>query len=439
MANYTNNLNLEKQNGNEYVSIEAINNNFNTIDKAISDFDAKTAGGTAAALTLTIDTIRSYRPGMKITIIASKNSSSSNITLKINNLATLPVYKPNTTEAPKIIAGKPYTFILSQDQSYFFLDASAEGNAVAEHVLAGDFFSNETDSNIPGIMPNNGSIGTQTLTNEGAEYTIPAGYHNGLGKVKAAITGLIASVIKAGTTVGGILGAFTSDATATASQILSGVTAYVNGSKVTGTIVSKAAATYTPGTTDQTIAAGQYLSGAQTIKGDANLLTSNVLKGKTIFGVPGKASVVDTADANAVAADISSGKTGYVNGNKVTGTLVATKYATGTVLANSTPSNATLQDGTVINAYQAAVSGLSFLPKNIVAFAMYGTEEYGVSYNQHGPAVSSKVFNSYRAPASGPGAAYKLHSTVNPFIVTETGFVLPVLQGGITYTWYAYE
>lgn len=55
------------------------------------------------------------------------------------------------------------------------------------------------------------------------------------------------------------------------------------GSKVT----KKSAKTYTPGTSDQTIGSGQYLSGAQTIKGDSNLVGSNILSGKTIFGVPG--------------------------------------------------------------------------------------------------------------------------------------------------------
>lgn len=79
----------------------------------------------------------------------------------------------------------------------------------------------------------------------------------------------------------------TSDATATAAQILSGATAYVGGSKVTGSVSSKSAATYTPTTSDQTIAAGQYLSGAQTVKGDAALLAQNIRSGVSIFGVAG--------------------------------------------------------------------------------------------------------------------------------------------------------
>lgn len=71
---------------------------------------------------------------------------------------------------------------------------------------------------------------------------------------------------------------------------LSGSTAYANGVKYTGSISSKAAATYTPTTSDQTINAGQYLSGAQTIKGDANLQAGNIANGITIFGVTGSLS-----------------------------------------------------------------------------------------------------------------------------------------------------
>lgn len=63
-------------------------------------------------------------------------------------------------------------------------------------------------------------------------------------------------------------------------------TVSVSGSN-TSQLTAKAAATYTPTTADQTIASGQYLTGAQTIKGDANLLAENIKDGVTIFGVTG--------------------------------------------------------------------------------------------------------------------------------------------------------
>ena len=81
----------------------------------------------------------------------------------------------------------------------------------------------------------------------------------------------------------------TADATAVAGDMLKGKTAYVKGNKVTGTIESMDAQTYTPGTSAQTIAAGQYLAGNQTIAGDANLVPENIVEGKSIFGKAGTA------------------------------------------------------------------------------------------------------------------------------------------------------
>lgn len=164
-------------------------------------------------------------------------------------------------------------------------------------------------------------------------------------------------------------------------------------------VTKKAAATYTPGTTNQTIASGQYLTGAQTIKGDPNLKAANIKSGTSIFGVTGtytgagsgvasptlqaksvtpsgaaqtvtpdsgydglsqvtvdaipstyvqpsgtktitangtysissyetvtvsvptSGSGLDTSDATATASDIAEGKTAYVNGELVEGTL----------------------------------------------------------------------------------------------------------------------
>ena len=62
--------------------------------------------------------------------------------------------------------------------------------------------------------------------------------------------------------------------------------------------------------------AGKVLSSV-VVTGDSDLASGNIAKGKNIFGYEGSY----TADANAVAKDIFSGKTAYVNGVKITGTF----------------------------------------------------------------------------------------------------------------------
>ena len=139
----------------------------------------------------------------------------------------------------------------------------------------------------------------------------------------------------------------TDDATVTAEKLLEGVTAYGANGKVTGTIPTASAALdgnvvtvskgyiseaqtltvgsakgaeiYTPGTSAVTIPADTYLTGDQTIKGDGNLTSENIKTGVTIFDVEG----TFTSDANATASDIASGKTAYVNGEKIVGTKKA--------------------------------------------------------------------------------------------------------------------
>lgn len=60
----------------------------------------------------------------------------------------------------------------------------------------------------------------------------------------------------------------------------------VSGSN-TSQLTTQSAQTITPTTTNQTIASGQYLTGAQTILGDANLLAENIKKDVSIFNVVG--------------------------------------------------------------------------------------------------------------------------------------------------------
>ena len=96
--------------------------------------------------------------------------------------------------------------------------SSGDGDATASQILTGKT-AWVKGQKVTGTMPNRGAV-TQTL-NAGGSYTIPAGYHNGSGKVTAASL------------------ASQTPGTATASQILAGQTAWVNGQKITGTMVNR--------------------------------------------------------------------------------------------------------------------------------------------------------------------------------------------------------
>lgn len=126
--------------------------------------------------------------------------------------------------------------------------------------------------------------------------------------------------------------------TVTAGYISSGTAGNVTVS-LTASVSTKGAATITPGTTTQTIAAGTYLTGTQTISGDADLVAGNIKSGVNIFGVNGTYSGLDTSDATATAADIVDGETAYVNGSKITGSMVVNYYYTGSTSPSASLGN----------------------------------------------------------------------------------------------------
>ena len=69
----------------------------------------------------------------------------------------------------------------------------ATGNAGTGDVLSGKTFSNSDGNGLKGTMTNMGSWGT--TINPGGNVTIPAGYHNGSGKVSANKNSLVPTTV----------------------------------------------------------------------------------------------------------------------------------------------------------------------------------------------------------------------------------------------------
>lgn len=148
-----------------------------------------------------------------------------------------------------------------------------------------------------------GTIVTKTgtdLSASGATVTVPAGYYatNATKSVASGSATTPATTITTAPSISvnsstGLITASVSASqsvtpTVSAGYISSGTagTVTVSGSD-TEQLTVQAATTYTPTTSDQTIAAGTYLTGAQTIKGDANLQAQYIKSGVTIFSVAG--------------------------------------------------------------------------------------------------------------------------------------------------------
>lgn len=197
------------------------------------------------------------------------------------------------------------------------LDTS-DATAGPEHITTGKT-AYVNGQKITGNIPTNGNL---YYTPNTEDQEIPAGYTEG-GTVWGD-SNLKPENIKNGVSIFNVDGTYvsgldTSDATAVASQILAGQTAYVKDVKITGTMPDQGSKIITPGPVIQSFPYGYY-SNLQ-VRGDSNLIPENIKAGTTIFGVEGDLDVaLDTSDATASASDLKLNKTAYVNGEKITGT-----------------------------------------------------------------------------------------------------------------------
>lgn len=136
------------------------------------------------------------------------------------------------------------------------------------------------------------------LTVSGATVTVPAGNYaeqatksvaSGSATAPASISGSSATLTTGSNTIT-LTKSVSVTPTVSAGYVSAGTAGDASVS-LTASVTTKAAATITPGTSAKTIASGTYLTGTQTISGDANLKSENIVAGKSIFGVSGSAQI----------------------------------------------------------------------------------------------------------------------------------------------------
>ena len=111
--------------------------------------------------------------------------------------------------------------------------------ATSSDILSGKVIVGKDGELLTGTMPNRGAWNSSVGIN--GSVTIPAGYHNGSGRV-------------------------------------------------TNSVSTMSGQTITPRSTSQTVScSGRYMTGNIVVNGDSNLVAANIISGKSIFGVAGNA------------------------------------------------------------------------------------------------------------------------------------------------------
>lgn len=295
-----------------YYKINAVANGSVTAPSSISGTTATLTTGTN---TLTLTKTVSVTPNVTTAgYISAGTAGNSSVSLTAN-VTVNPT--PTASEATVTIPAGYYSAQTTKSVTTMTLPTSAASSATSGYTSKATISRSTADQYI-NIPPGYNSAGGYYKINAVA---------NGSATNSGSASGSSATV-STGTNTLTLTKSVSITPTVTAGYISAGTAGNVSVA-LTASVTTKAAATITPGVTNQTIASGTYLTGTQTIAGDADLVAANIKNGVQIFGVTGSYTGLDTSDATATTEDIVAGETAYVNGSKITGELVLQTYYTG--------------------------------------------------------------------------------------------------------------
>lgn len=173
---------------------------------------------------------------------------------------------------------------------------------------------------------------------------------------------------------------------------------------------------------DSTVAVtAGYYSATNLTQVDLNLNAANIKAGISIFGVTGATAVVDTSSGTAMASDILAGKTAYVNGSLVIGTMA---------LQTMTSSNNNMVAGYYASTNLTQVDTdlvAENIKTNVILFGITGTHANPSPY----PSLVAKTGQTNSVQEGNDGTYQKGVAWPNPrfTIQADTNCVLDNLTG----------
>ena len=299
---------------------------------------------------------------------------------------------------------------------YLDIVGSTLGDAAPEDVVSGKTFTSSSGLKVTGTYEaiEEPVLQSKTVSPSTSSQTVkPDSGYDGLSQVTvnamATATQATPSITVSSS------GLITASATQTTGYVSAGT------KSATKQLTTQAAQTITPTTSNKTISSGRYLTGTQTIKGDANLVAGNIKKDVSIFGVTG------TYEGDSSSGGLPIGHVTHL----ASGKYIPSQNSISRVDVNHnlgvTPNFLVLilENSTSNNALTSALTGAAVFYKD----TKYNSSS-SIMYRTH------ILMEGYNSGTSG-GAASRADSTA---YFTSTTFGIPCnstypLVAGFTYRW----